>query len=54
VQSPLKWSDDHAWKADYCNVALLSETELARRRQEFNEGRRRAKELRKSLRPADL
>ena len=54
VQSPLKWRDDHAWKSDYCNVALLSEKELARRRQEFNEGRRRAKELRKSLRPADL
>ena len=48
VQSPLKWSEDHAWKADYCNVALLSEAELARRRKEFNEGKRRAKELRSS------
>jgi hypothetical protein len=46
VQSPLKWSDDHAWKADYCNVALLSEAELARRRKEFDEGKRRARELR--------
>jgi hypothetical protein len=48
VQSPLKWSEDHAWKADYCNAALLSETERARRRGEFDEGRRKAKELRES------
>lgn len=49
VQSPLKWSDDHAWKADYCNVALLSADEIARARRQFDEGKRKAKELRRSL-----
>jgi D-proline reductase (dithiol) PrdB len=49
VQSPLKWSDDHAWKADYCNVALLSADEIARARREFDDGKHKAKELRPSL-----
>jgi hypothetical protein len=48
VQSRLKWSDDHAWKADYCNAALLSEAELALKRRQFDEGKRRARELRES------
>jgi D-proline reductase (dithiol) PrdB len=46
VQSPLKWSDDHLWKADYCNAALLSEAEISQKRKEFDEGKRQAKELR--------
>lgn len=49
VQSPLKWSDDHVWKADYCNVALLSADEIARARRQFDAGKRKAKEQRRSL-----
>jgi hypothetical protein len=49
LQSPLKWSDDHAWKADYCNVALLSEAEIARKRRNFDEGKRMARELRSAV-----
>lgn len=37
VQSPLRWSDDPAWKRDYCNIDDLSPEELARRRRAFDE-----------------
>lgn len=37
VQSPLRWSDDPAWKRDYCSLDNLSQETLARRRQEFDE-----------------
>jgi hypothetical protein len=46
VQSPLKWSADAQWKRDYNNVAHLSEQELARRRSEFDEGKRQARLIR--------
>jgi D-proline reductase (dithiol) PrdB len=36
VQSPLRWSEDPAWKRDYSNPNLLSPEELARRRAEFD------------------
>jgi hypothetical protein len=36
VQSPLRWSEDPAWKRDYSNPDLLSPEELARRRAEFD------------------
>jgi hypothetical protein len=36
MQSPLRWSEDAAWKLDYNNVAQLSPDELARRRAEFD------------------
>jgi len=35
VQSPLRWSDDPAWKRDYGNVAGLSADDLAALRAEF-------------------
>ena len=36
MQSPLRWSEDAAWKLDYNNVAQMSSEELARRRAEFD------------------
>jgi D-proline reductase (dithiol) PrdB len=36
VISPLEWSEDHSWKWDYSNPALLPPQELARRRKEFD------------------
>jgi len=35
VQSPLRWSDDAAWKLDYNNLAKLTPEDLAERRKEF-------------------
>ena len=49
VQSPLRWSEDHAWKADYCNAALLSAAEIARAREDFDSRKRKAKELREAI-----
>jgi D-proline reductase (dithiol) PrdB len=46
VTSPLVWSDDHAWKKDYSNIALLSPEDIARRRAEFDRGKAIGKELR--------
>jgi hypothetical protein len=46
VQSPIRWSDDPAWKSDYSNIAKLSPEELARRRAEFDRGKEIAKNLR--------
>ncbi len=37
VQSPLRWSDDAAWKRDYCNLDALSPETIAERRREFDE-----------------
>jgi glycine/betaine/sarcosine/D-proline reductase family selenoprotein B len=48
VQSPLRWSDDPAWKRDYNNVAMLSAEELARRRREFDVQKEVAKVIRES------
>ena len=45
VQSPLRWSDDPDWKLDYCNIARLTPEEIARRRAEFDEGKRIAKSV---------
>jgi len=50
VQSPLRWSDDPDWKLDYCNVDRLSPQEIGRRRAEFDEAKRQAKQLRETLR----
>jgi D-proline reductase (dithiol) PrdB len=47
VQSPLKWSDNPAWKLDYSNIAKLSAEEIARRRAEFDRQKAIASELRK-------
>ena len=46
MQSPLRWSDDPSWKLDYSNVERLSDEEIARRRREFDEAKRVAKERR--------
>lgn len=40
VQSPLRWSDDPSWKLDYSNIEKLSLEEIARRKREFDEGKR--------------
>jgi hypothetical protein len=48
VQSPLRWSDNPAWKLDYNNVARLSAEELVRRRREFEAQKALAREKRVS------
>ena len=46
VQSPLRWSEDHAWKRDYSNADALSPDDLARLRREFDAQKEIAKGLR--------
>ena len=46
VQSPLRWSTSPDWKLDYCNVERLTPEEIRRRRAEFDEGKRNARERR--------
>jgi len=46
VQSPLVWSVDPSWKSDYSNIEKLSKTELARLRDEAEQARITARELR--------
>ena len=46
-QSPQAWSADHGWKRDYCNAALLSAAEIARRRAAFDEGKAIASGIRR-------
>jgi D-proline reductase (dithiol) PrdB len=46
VCSPLRWSDSADWKRDYCNIERLSPDELARRRRQFDAGKREAEKLR--------
>ncbi len=48
LQSPLRWSDDPAWKLDYSNPDRLSPEELARRRAEAEAARIEARQLRVS------
>jgi hypothetical protein len=45
-QSPQRWSDTDAWKADYANPELLSAEELASLREEAERVRIEAKALR--------
>jgi hypothetical protein len=45
-QSPQRWSDTDAWKADYANPDLLSAQELANLREEAERVRIEAKALR--------
>ncbi len=50
VQSPLIWSADPLWKLDYSNLEKLSPQEIARLREEAEQARITARELRtKSL-----
>ncbi|HYM99443.1 MAG TPA: glycine reductase, partial [Aestuariivirgaceae bacterium] len=44
VQSLLSWSADAAWKLDYSNAARLSPIEIARRREEFDQAKKTAKQ----------
>ncbi|MCW5660442.1 MAG: reductase [Burkholderiaceae bacterium] len=46
VQSPLRWSEDPAWKLDYCNIERLSADEIARRRAAFDAGKALARLVR--------
>lgn len=46
VQSPLAWSHDARWKADYCNIALLSPDEIAKLRSDYAAQRQVAKDVR--------
>ena len=46
VQSPQRWNDDAEWKLDFQNVERIPEEEIARRRAEFDEVKRVAKERR--------
>ena len=36
VQSPLRWSEDAAWKRDFNDLTKLSPEKIAERRQEFD------------------
>ncbi|ANI98805.1 glycine reductase [Polynucleobacter wuianus] len=46
VQSPLIWSVDPSWKTDYSNIEKLSKSELERLRDEAEQARITARELR--------
>lgn len=48
MQSPLRWSEDHAWKRDYNNVETMSAEELARRRRDFDTQKEAARKIRNS------
>jgi hypothetical protein len=48
MQSPLRWSDDPAWKLDYSNIERLSPEEIAARRSEFDRGKAEAKRIREA------
>jgi hypothetical protein len=46
VQSPLRWSENPSWKMDYSNLDRLSSQEIARLREEAEQTRITARELR--------
>jgi hypothetical protein len=37
VQSPLRWSEDAAWKRDYLDLSKLSPEKIAEQKKEFDE-----------------
>ena len=43
VQSPLVWSGDPGWKADFCDVSRIPASKLAARRAAFEEQKERAR-----------
>ncbi len=45
-QSPYRWGGDKNWQRDYSNSAILSETEIAERREAFDRGKADAKQVR--------
>ena len=48
VQSPLRWSDDPAWKLDFSNLDRMTPEQIAERRREFDEIKAIAKAKRES------
>lgn len=46
VQSPLRWSADPSWKADYASLSRLTPEEIARRRAAFEAEKHRARPAR--------
>jgi D-proline reductase (dithiol) PrdB len=46
VQSPLRWRKDPSWKLDYSNIERLSPEEIRLRRQEFDQQKEIAKNIR--------
>lgn len=46
VQSPQRWSDDHAWKRDFASVDSLSPEKITERRREFDEQKAVARTIR--------
>lgn len=44
VQSPLMWSEDPGWKADFCDVSRIPPSERAARRSAFEAEKARARE----------
>ena len=37
MQSPIRWSEDAAWKRDYLDLTKLSPAKIAERKKEFDE-----------------
>jgi len=48
VQSPLRWTEDAAWKLDYLDLTKLSPEKIAERRKEFDEVKSVARAKRES------
>jgi D-proline reductase (dithiol) PrdB len=48
VRNPLQWAATAAWKLDYCNIDRLSPDDIARRRADFDQGKRIAQSLRQT------
>jgi D-proline reductase (dithiol) PrdB len=46
VQSPQRWSEDSLWKLDYSNIDRLSSEEIRRRREEFDQQKEIARDIR--------
>ena len=46
VQSPQRWNDDAEWKLDFQNIERIPAEEIARRRADFDEVKRVAKQQR--------
>jgi len=45
VQSPLAWSEDPGWKADFCDLSRIPRSEVAARRSDFEAQKERAREV---------